>query len=68
LRRLRGGPLLTHGRGRPPLDVGAAARLAALAGELLLDGDLALLELNPVLVHERGAVAVDALAATPKRA
>ena len=41
--------------GRP-----AAARLAAAAGELLLENGLELLELNPVLVHERGAVAVDA--------
>jgi acetate---CoA ligase (ADP-forming) len=64
LRALRGAPLLTGGRGRPALDLGAAADLAVAAGELLLRHDLALLELNPVIVHERGAVAVDAVART----
>jgi acetate---CoA ligase (ADP-forming) len=59
---LRGSPLLTGARGRPAVDVDAAARLAAGAGDLLLDAGLDLLELNPVIVHERGAVAVDALA------
>ena len=65
LRGLRGAAVLTGGRGRPALDVEAAARLAAAAGELLLDEGLALLELNPVIVHREGAVAVDALAARP---
>jgi acetyl-CoA synthetase len=62
LRALRAAALFTGGRGRPALDVAAAARLAAAAGELLLSSGLELLELNPVLVHERGAVAVDAVA------
>jgi hypothetical protein len=44
-------------------DVPAAARMAAAAGELLLANRLELLELNPVVVHERGATAVDAVAA-----
>ena len=65
LRTLRAAALLTGGRGRPALDVAAAARLAAAAGELLLASGLELLELNPVLVHERGAVAVDAVAVAP---
>jgi hypothetical protein len=56
-------PLLTGGRGRRPLDVAAAARLAAGVGDLLLAADLSLIELNPVFVHEQGAVAVDAVAA-----
>ena len=64
LRSLRGAALLTGGRGRPAADVGAAARLAAAAGDLLLRGGLELLELNPVIVHASGAVAVDALAQT----
>jgi hypothetical protein len=63
LRSLRGAPLLTGGRGRRPLDVAAAARLAAGVGDLLLAADLSLIELNPVFVHEQGAVAVDAVAA-----
>jgi succinyl-CoA synthetase beta subunit len=60
LRSLRGAAVLTGGRGRPPLDIGAAARLAAQVGELLIERGLALIELNPVIVGERGAVAVDA--------
>ena len=65
LRTLRAAALFTGGRGRPALDVAAAARLAATAGDLLLASGLELLELNPVLVHEHGAVAVDALAVAP---
>jgi acetyl-CoA synthetase len=66
LHSLRGAPLLTGARGRPAVDVAAAARLAAGAGELLLEAGLELLELNPVIVHEQGAVAVDALARTQR--
>jgi acyl-CoA synthetase (NDP forming) len=62
---LRGAPLLLGGRGRPGADVGAAARLAAQVGALLLERGLATVECNPVLVGEPdparpGAVAVDA--------
>ena len=64
LRSLRGAHLLTGGRGRPALDLAAAADLAVAAGEMLLRHRLALLELNPVIVHEHGAVAVDAVART----
>jgi len=64
LRGLRGAALLIGGRGRPELDVGAAARLAADVGRLLLDSELELVELNPVVVYEEGAVVVDALAKT----
>ena len=63
LRSLRGAPLLTGGRGRTPLDLTAAARLASGVGDLLVESGLSLIELNPVFVHERGAVAVDAVAA-----
>jgi len=62
LRSLRAAPLLTGGRGRPPADLAAAARTAAAAGEVLLDRGLALLELNPVIVHARSATVADALA------
>ena len=47
LRSLRGGAVLTGGRGRQALAVGAVAELAARAGELLLERGLSLLELNP---------------------
>jgi acetyl-CoA synthetase len=62
LRGLRGAGLLSGGRGRPRLDMEAAARLGVAAGELLVGADLELLELNPVVVYEEGAVVVDALA------
>ena len=65
LRTLRAAALFTGGRGQVALDVAAAARLAAAAGEILLSSGLELLELNPVLVHERGALAVDAVAVAP---
>jgi acetate---CoA ligase (ADP-forming) len=67
IRGLRAAPLLTGGRGGAPRDVGAAARLAAAAGELLVEHGLELLELNPVLVYEEGAVAVDAVASLPAK-
>ena len=62
LRGLRGAELLTGGRGRPELDLGAAARIAATTGEVLLSAELELVELNPVVVYEDGAIVVDALA------
>jgi acetyl-CoA synthetase len=64
LRSLRAAPLLTGGRNSAPVDVAAAAVLAARVGALLLERDLELIELNPVLVNARGAVAVDALVRT----
>jgi acetate---CoA ligase (ADP-forming) len=64
LRSLRAAPLLAGTRTGAPVDVAAAAALAARAGALLLDQSLELLELNPVLVNARGAVAVDALVRT----
>jgi acetyl-CoA synthetase len=68
IRGLRAAAIFTGARGIPALDVTAAAQLAAAAGELLLRHGLELLELNPVLVHEHGAIAVDALAVAPAAA
>jgi acetate---CoA ligase (ADP-forming) len=62
IRALRGAPLLCGGRGRPELDVAAAAELAAAAGRILIEEGLELLELNPVLVRPEGALALDAVA------
>jgi acyl-CoA synthetase (NDP forming) len=68
VRSLRGYPLLAGVRGRPRADVRAleqtvlkVARLAAACGHRLAE-----LDLNPVLVREQGAVAVDALAVAGK--
>ena len=62
IRSLRGARVLTGGRGGDPFDLDAAADLAARLGDLLLERGLRLVELNPVVVHRRGCVAVDALA------
>jgi acetyl-CoA synthetase len=60
LRSLRGAPIFTGGRGRLAVDVAAAATLIERCGELLLARGLELVELNPVIVGEQSAVAVDA--------
>lgn len=64
LRSLRAAPLLTGGRNGAVPDVTGAAELAARAGALLLEEGLELIELNPVIVSPRGAIAVDALVRT----
>jgi succinyl-CoA synthetase beta subunit len=65
LRSLRGASLLTGGRGRPAVDLTAVADLAVRVGQLLVDEDLMLIELNPVFARPagtaHGAVAVDAV-------
>ena len=62
LRSLRGAPLLLGGRGGEPVDLAAAAALAADLAALLLEQSLAEIECNPVLVGApgEGATAVDA--------
>ena len=58
---LRGAPLLTGARGRPPLDVAAAAAaLAALSRVAAEHPELAALEINPLLVLPEGALGLDA--------
>lgn len=57
---LRGYRLLTGARGGPPVDLDALADVVVGAGNLLLAaGDVAELDLNPVLATPDGAVAVD---------
>lgn len=61
IRSLRGAPLLSGARGRPPLDVGAAARAAAALSRLAAERpELTELEVNPLLVLRDGAVGLDA--------
>ena len=62
LRGLRGATLLTGGRGRPPVDLAAVAALASAVGALVLDHELQLVELNPVVAHPDGSLVVDAIA------
>jgi acyl-CoA synthetase (NDP forming) len=64
---LRAAALLTGARNSAPVDLAGAAALASRAGALLLDEGLELIELNPVLVNTRGAIAVDALVRTGAR-
>jgi acetate---CoA ligase (ADP-forming) len=61
LRSLRGAALLRGFRGRPPVDLPAAARVvAAVSRVALARPDLAEIEVNPLLVTPRGAVGLDA--------
>ena len=61
LRALRIAPLLLGARGRPPLDLAAAARaVAALSRLAAARPDIAELEANPLLVLPDGCVALDA--------
>jgi acyl-CoA synthetase (NDP forming) len=63
LEQLRAWPLLAGTRGRPALDVGAAATaLARLSGVASAHPELAELEINPLLVLPSGALALDARA------
>ena len=62
MRSLRGADLLRGGRGGEAFDFDAAADLATRLGDLLLERRLELIELNPVVVHRQGCVALDALA------
>jgi acyl-CoA synthetase (NDP forming) len=59
---LRLWPLLDGYRGRSRADMGAVAAMAVRVGALMLaDESLEEIEINPVMVRETGAVAVDAL-------
>ncbi|MGV9886887.1 acetate--CoA ligase family protein [Streptomyces sp. NPDC003395] len=61
LRSLRHAPLLTGWRGAPAVDLDAAARaLCTLARAAVDHPELAELEVNPLLVHPGGALALDA--------
>ncbi|MER7396466.1 acetate--CoA ligase family protein, partial [Streptomyces sp. NPDC000151] len=58
---LRHAPLLTGWRGAPPVDLdAAAAALCALARAAAEHPELAEIEINPLLVHPGGALALDA--------
>jgi hypothetical protein len=61
VRELRGAPLLTGLRGRPALDLAAAARAAAaLSRFAAAHPEVAEVEVNPLLVLRQGALALDA--------
>jgi acetate---CoA ligase (ADP-forming) len=61
LERLRTAPLLGEHRGRPAVDVSAAARAVARLSEYAAaHPEIAELEINPLLVTPSGATALDA--------
>ena len=61
LRSLRAAPVLDGVRGRPAVDVAAAARaVVALGAAMAAHPEIAELEVNPLLVTPHGAVALDA--------
>jgi acyl-CoA synthetase (NDP forming) len=60
IRTLRGAPILTGARGRPPMNVAAAAEAVAALSRLAASRpDLAEIEINPLLVMPHGALALD---------
>ncbi len=61
VRSLRAAPLLDGARGRPPLDVAAAARVvAAVSRAAAACPEVAELDVNPLLVLPAGALGLDA--------
>ena len=61
LRSLRAAPVLDGVRGRPAVDVAAAARAVVALGDVMAaHPEIAELEINPLLVTPRGAIALDA--------
>ena len=61
LRSLRGAPLLLGARGRPPLDLAAAAGAAAALSRLAAaHPEISEIEVNPLLVLEQGVIGLDA--------
>ncbi|MCZ3390109.1 MAG: acetate--CoA ligase family protein [Actinomycetia bacterium] len=61
LRSLKGYPMLAGGRGRPCVAIDALCELATAVGDALVSEELTLVELNPVIVSESSAIAVDAV-------
>jgi hypothetical protein len=61
LRGLRGAPLLCGSRGRPPVDLAAAARaVAAITMVAAEHPEISELEINPLLALPDRALALDA--------
>jgi acyl-CoA synthetase (NDP forming) len=61
IRSLQSAPMLVGARGRPPLDVKAAARaIAALSNFAAAHPEIAEVEVNPLLLLPSGAVGLDA--------
>lgn len=63
LHSLRGAPVLTGARGRPPVDIEAVVQTALRLNDLAagLGERIVALDINPLIASPHGAVAVDAL-------
>ena len=59
--RLRGAALLRGDRGQKAFAIDELAQLVVRVGNLLMDENLTMIELNPVVVNSSNAVAVDAV-------
>ncbi|MFQ5442328.1 MAG: acetate--CoA ligase family protein [Thermodesulfobacteriota bacterium] len=63
MREVKGFPLLTGYRGDPPRDIEAVAEVLVKLSEIVEGTDgLKELEINPLIVYEKGVIAVDAKA------
>ena len=61
IREVKGLPLLTGYRGRPPADLEAIARMVLQVSRMAEElPEIAEVDLNPVVVHERGVLPLDA--------
>jgi acetyl-CoA synthetase (ADP-forming) len=60
VRQVRGAVLLEGFRGRPPLDRESLARIVVAVSELIGSGLVGEIDLNPVVLHPTGAMALDA--------
>lgn len=68
IRSLHGSELLTGSRGRPPLDIDAAALALECLARFAVDSPaIAEVEINPLLVLPEGAIGLDARAAGASR-
>jgi acetate---CoA ligase (ADP-forming) len=57
--RLRCYPMIAGGRGQPPLDLSALADLLESMGGLAAQSGRVIVDLNPVILYERGLAVVD---------
>lgn len=64
--QLQAARLLRGYRGRDPADVDALAAVVEAVGDIVVERDVAELDVNPVLVTPDGAVALDALVVLPE--
>jgi acetyl coenzyme A synthetase (ADP forming)-like protein len=60
VREIRGYPLISGYRGEPPRDEAALVSLLLAAAEMFAKEDISEFDLNPVILYEKGAYAVDA--------